>query len=136
MELLLRAYRDFDVEADALLAEHGLGRAHHRVIYFVGRHPAISVGELIGLLGITKQSLGRVLGRLVEDGFVGQRPAPDDRRRRLLTLTEAGAALERRLTERQRATLARAYRQAGVEAVEGFRKVLLGLCAERRLPNT
>ncbi len=130
MELLFHAYRDFNVEADALLAEQGLGRAHHRVIYFVGRHPAISVGDLLGLLGITKQSLGRVLSRLVDDGFVGQRPASDDRRKRLLTLTEEGAALERRLTERQRAAFARAYRQAGAEAVEGFRNVLLGLCAD------
>lgn len=128
MELLFRAYRDFNAEADGLLADHALGRAHHRAIYFIGRHPGLSVGDLLGHLGVTKQSLGRVLGRLIEEGLVEQRAAPDDRRRRLLTLSELGAALERRLTERQRAAFARAYRQAGAEAVEGFRKVLAGLC--------
>ena len=130
MELLLRAFRDFDAEADSLLAEYGLGRAHHRAIYFIGRHPGISVGDLIILLGITKQSLGRVLTMLLDDNLVDQRPAADDRRRRLLTLTESGQAVEKRLTERQRSVLAGAYRQAGAEAVVGFRRVLAGLCAD------
>ena len=130
MELFLRAFRDFDAEADQLLASRGLGRAHHRAIYFIGRHPGMSVGDLIGLLGITKQSLGRVLGALVDQGLVDQRPAPDDRRRRLLSLTDEGNILEQALTARQRAIMARAYRQAGAEAVLGFRKVLTGLCAD------
>ncbi len=127
MDLLFRAHRDLVAEADPLLAEHGLGRAHHRAIYFIGRQPGLSVGALLAILGITKQSLGRVLDRLIEAGLVSPRTAPDDRRKRLLSLTEEGAALERMLTERQRAVFARAYRAAGAEAVEGFRKVLRGL---------
>lgn len=130
IELLFFAYRDFTGEADAMLAELGLGRAHHRVIYFVGRHPDISVSELLQILGITKQSLSRVLGQLVREGYVTQKPGTRDRRQRLLELTEKGVELERRLTERQRRRIARAYREAGAEAVEGFRRVLTGMIDE------
>lgn len=130
IELLFYAYRDFTAEADAILADYGFGRAHHRTIYFVGRYPGISVSELLRILHITKQSLSRVLGQLVRQGFITQRPGPVDRRRRLLTLTDRGRELEARLTERQRAMFARAYREAGAEAVEGFRKVIRGLMQE------
>ncbi|MCG8356974.1 MAG: MarR family transcriptional regulator [Kiloniellales bacterium] len=130
IELLFFAYRDFTAEPDRILARYGFGRAHHRVIYFVGRHPSITVSELLGILNITKQSLSRVLGQLVREGFVSQRPGPQDRRQRLLTLTEKGFALERELSENQRARIARAYRAAGAEAVEGFRKVMLSLINE------
>ena len=130
IELLFYAYRDFTAEADAILADYGFGRAHHRVIYFVGRYSSISVSELLAILRITKQSLSRVLGQLVQQSFIDQRPGPSDRRQRLLTLTDKGRALEARLTERQRAMFARAYREAGAEAVEGFRKVLQGLADE------
>ncbi len=127
IELLFYAYRDFTTEADAMLSHYGFGRAHHRVIYFVGRNPGMPVAALLDILKITKQSLSRVLGQLVRQGFVTQRPGPSDRRQRLLELTPEGAELERRLTEGQRALVARAYRAAGAEAVDGFRKVLLGL---------
>ena len=93
IELLFFAYRDFTAEPDRILARYGFGRAHHRVIYFVGRHPSITVSELLGILNITKQSLSRVLGQLVREGFVSQRPGPQDRRQRLLTLTEKGEDL-------------------------------------------
>lgn len=127
IELLFFAYRDFTAEPDALLAEYEFGRAHHRVIYFVGRHPGITVSELLGILRITKQSLSRVLGQLVRDGFITQRPGERDRRQRLLELTPSGVELERQLTEKQRIRIAAAYREAGAEAVEGFRKVMLGI---------
>lgn len=130
IELLFFAYRDFTAEPDAILAEYGFGRAHHRVIYFVGRHPGITVSELLEILRITKQSLSRVLGQLVAEKFIVQRPGQRDRRQRLLELTEKGVELERLLNERQRARMARAYREAGAEAVEGFRKVMLGLVDE------
>jgi DNA-binding MarR family transcriptional regulator len=130
MELLFYAYRDFTAEPDAMLAEYGFGRAHHRVIYFVGRYPNSTVSDLLAILRITKQSLSRVLGQLVREGFVTQTPGPRDRRQRLLNLTPKGEELERRLSENQRALIARAYRQAGAEAVEGFRKVLLGMIEE------
>ena len=130
MELLFYAYRDFTAEPDAMLARYGFGRAHHRVIYFVGRNPGITVSELLGILRITKQSLSRVLRQLVREGFVTQRPGTRDRRQRLLDLTQKGVELERQLSQNQRDRLARAYRQAGAEAVEGFRKCLLGVINE------
>ncbi|HEY3911624.1 MAG TPA: MarR family transcriptional regulator [Stellaceae bacterium] len=130
IELLFFAYRDFTAEPDAVLARYGFGRAHHRVIHFVGRHPQMTVSELLGILRITKQSLSRVLGELVEQGFIDQRPGSNDRRQRLLTLTPQGRALEREVSAPQRARVANAYRQAGASAVEGFRRVLLGIIAE------
>ena len=135
MELLFYAYRDFTDEADTMLARFKLGRAHHRALYFVGRYPGISVSELLAILRITKQSLARVLNDLVQQGFITQTAGMSDRRRRHLELTPNGLDLERQLTEKQRARIARAYRQAGAEAVEGFRKVLLGIINEhdRRL---
>jgi DNA-binding MarR family transcriptional regulator len=130
IELLFFAYRDFTAEPDAILARYGFGRAHHRVIHFVGRHPQMTVSELLGILRITKQSLSRVLGELVGQGFIHQRPGSQDRRQRLLELTASGRALEREVSAPQRARVAAAFRQAGVPAVEGFRKVLLEVIAE------
>ncbi len=127
IELLFYAYRDFTGEPDAILDRHGLGRAHHRAIYFVGRNPGITVTELLEILRITKQSLSRVLGHLVEDGYVNQRADPADRRRKQLTLSSKGKALEHELTTVQMERFARAYREAGIEAVEGFRRVLTGI---------
>ena len=130
IELLFYAYRDFTAEPDAMLARYGFGRAHHRVIYFVGRYPQLTVTELLGILRITKQSLNRVLGQLVRRGFVVQHRGAEDRRQRLLELTDNGRELERRLSAPQRARVAAAYRTAGPEAVDGFRKVLLGIMAD------
>jgi len=127
IELLFYAYRDFISEPDEILAQRGLGRAHHRVIYFVGRNPGMTVSDLLAILKITKQSLSRVLRQLVDEEYVDQQPGPRDRRQRLLSLTEKGQELEQQLTENQRARVSRAYREAGAEAVEGFRKVMLGI---------
>ena len=127
IELLFYAYRDFTGEADAILAALGLGRAHHRVLYFVGRNPGITVNQLLGILKITKQSLGRVLNALVRQGYVARATGPRDRRQRLLTLTGKGQELEVRLTANQRARIARAFREAGAEAVAGYQRVLLGI---------
>ena len=130
IELLYFAYRGFTGDPDRILAEYGFGRAHHRVIYFVGRHPAITVSALLAILGITKQSLSRVLGQLVQDGFITQRPGPRDRRQRLLELTDKGRTLEQALTDTQRDRLARAFRKSGADAVAGFRTVLYNLTDE------
>ena len=127
IELLFYAYRDFTAEPDEMLAHYGFGRAHHRVIYFVGRHPEMTVTELLGILKITKQSLSRVLSQLVRQGFITQRAGERDRRQRLLELTQKGTELERQLSENQRVRVAGAYREAGAQAVEGFRKVMLGI---------
>jgi DNA-binding MarR family transcriptional regulator len=129
IELLFFAYRDFTAEPDAILAQYGFGRAHHRVVHFVGRHPQMTVGELLGILRITKQSLNRVLGQLVRQGFIVQHRGAQDRRQRLLELTTSGRELEHRLSELQRARVAAAFNKAGAQAVEGFRAVLLGIIA-------
>jgi DNA-binding MarR family transcriptional regulator len=130
IELLFFAYRDFTSEPDALLAEYGFGRAHHRVIYFVGRNPGITVSELLAILKITKQSLSRVLGQLVREGFVEQRSDSDDLRRRLLYLMPRAVELERRLTATQSRRIAAACGTAGASAMEGFRTVLRGIINE------
>jgi DNA-binding MarR family transcriptional regulator len=130
IELLFFAYRDFTAEPDAILARYDFGRAHHRVIHFVGRHPRMTVGELLAILRITKQSLNRVLGQLVRQGFVDQHPGQRDRRQRLLELTLKGREFERQLSAPQRARIANAYRQAGTQAVKGFREVLLGIITD------
>ena len=126
-DLLFFAYRDFTNVADVILVELGLGRAHHRAMHFIGHNPSITVTELLAILRITKQSLARVLGTLIAQGYVSQAQGRIDRRQRLLTLTPAGQVLERRLFERQRERLVGAYRESGPASVEGFRRVMRGI---------
>ena len=124
-DLLFFAYRDFTTVADRVLDDmEQLGRAHHRALHFIGRNPGITVSGLLAILRITKQSLARVLNALVDQGYVMQAPGYEDRRQRLLSLTEQGQALERRLFESQRAKVAAAYQAAGPQAVQGFRSVM------------
>jgi DNA-binding MarR family transcriptional regulator len=101
IELLFFAYRDFVSDPDAILARSDFGRAHHRVLHFVNRNPGLTVADLLDILKITKQSLGRVLKQLVDSGFIEQRTGREDRRQRLLYATAAGAALARGLSEPQ-----------------------------------
>jgi DNA-binding MarR family transcriptional regulator len=124
VELMFFAYRDFTGDADRILEEFGYGRAHHRAMHFIASRPGVTVQGLLDILAVTKQSLNRVLRQLIEDGVVQSRAGERDRRQRVLTLTEAGAALEARLSEAQRARMRRAYAEAGPEAVAGFRRVL------------
>ena len=131
MEMLFFAYRDFTAEPDQILAAYRFGRAHHRVLYFVGRNPTITVSELLDILGVTKQSLSRVLGQLIRDGFIVRRRSEQDQRKRLLELTDKGRALENALVEKQRLRIAQAYQKAGAEAVEGFRQVLLNIMDDK-----
>ncbi|MBL4787839.1 MAG: MarR family transcriptional regulator [Kordiimonadaceae bacterium] len=130
IELLYFAYRDFTQDPDKILADTGLGRAHHRVLYFVGRSPGTTVSGLLKLLRITKQSLSRVLGQLVDDGYIEQQAGTTDRRQRLLYLTEKGDAFEKQLFSTQRQRVAQAYKTAGPEAVAGFWEVLLNIVNE------
>ncbi len=126
IELLFFAYRDFTGVADRALADIGFGRAHHRAVYFIGRAPGITVGELLDILRITKQSLAPVLRDLIVQDYAQQRADAADRRRRRLFLTDKGAALERDLTRRQSRLIARAFAAAGADARVGFDAVLLG----------
>jgi DNA-binding MarR family transcriptional regulator len=114
VELLFFAYRDFTRDADKLLTEFGLGRAHHRVLHFVNRTPGLRVADLLDIFKITKQSLARVLNRLVGEGWIEQR-AGKDRRRRLLFATAKGEALALRLLKLQSERVAEAL-QVGSSA--------------------
>lgn len=108
VELFFFAYRDFVSDADTLLSEIGYGRAHHRVIHFVSRHPGMRVADVLEVLAITKQSLNRVLRQLIEDGYVTQKAGPVDRRERRLYLTEKGDDLGKKLMDLQCARVAKA----------------------------
>jgi len=124
IELMFFAYRGFTADPDRLLAEHDYGRAHHRAIHFINRRPGLTVNELLSILSVTKQSLNRVLRRLVDDGLVESRIGKVDRRQRNLHLTAKGLELERALSEAQRRRVRAAFSAAGPDAVQGFRKVL------------
>lgn len=131
IDFLFHAYSDLFAQGEEALRAAGLGRAHHRALHFIARNPGITVAALLGILKITKQSLNRVLNDLLNQGFVERRPAPQDRRMRQLRLTAKGAALEAVLWEAQRPMLARAFREAGPEAVAGFRRVLAALAPSK-----
>ncbi len=124
IEAMFFAYRGFTADPDRILANYSYGRAHHRAIHFIHRSPGTTVNNLLSILGVTKQSLNRVLRTLIEDGLVDSRTGRSDKRERNLYLTERGEELERELSDAQRARMRSAYSQAGPEAVAGFRKVL------------
>ncbi|PZO72777.1 MarR family transcriptional regulator [Sphingomonas sp. UV9] len=130
MELLYFGYSHLTRSIDQGLAEEGLGRAHHRALYFIARKPDMTVSELLSLLAITKQSLGRVLNELADRKLVETRPGERDRRQRLLRLTAEGSKMERELFEAARIQMAAAYASAGQSAVSGFWAVLEGLVPE------
>ena len=124
IELLFFAYRDFVSDPDEILAEFGFGRAHHRVVHFVGRDPGMTVQQLLDILRITKQSLGRVLKELIDKGYVYQKEGETDRRQRLLHLTDKGEELRQRLMAPQMTRIRRAVSQSGEGASHVYRKVL------------
>jgi len=124
IEAMFFAYRGFTADPDRILADLAYGRAHHRAIHFINRAPGTTVNNLLNILGVTKQSLNRVLRTLISDGLVQSRVGHKDKRERHLFLTDAGRALETQLSDAQRARMRAAYRAAGPDAVAGFRKVL------------
>ena len=126
-ELLFFAYRDFIADADEILVEHGFGRAHHRVLHFVSRNPGMRVADLLEILKITKQSLGRVLKQLVDKGFIEQRAGTLDRRERLLFTTDRGAELADQLAAPQLKRLAEALAAAGPGAEDLTRLFLYNM---------
>src|SRR3979409_1342935 len=118
IELLFFAYRDFIGDPDDVLAKFGFGRAHHRVLHFVNRNPGMKVAELLDILKITKQSLGRVLKQLIDQGYVVQKEGANDRRQRLLFVTPKGEALALKLAGLQSGRIARALSELGPNAHE------------------
>jgi DNA-binding MarR family transcriptional regulator len=127
IELLFFAYKDFVGDADDVLAKFGFGRAHHRVLHFVYRHPGMKVADLLDLLKITKQSLGRVLKQLIDQGYVEQRAGANDRRQRLLYVTPKGEQLAMKLAGLQTKRIARAFADLGPGAHDGARRFLSAL---------
>ncbi|RZM07903.1 MAG: MarR family transcriptional regulator [Sphingomonas sp.] len=135
MELLYFGHAHLHRSIDRGLAAQGLGRAHHRALYFIARQPDLTVSELLALLGITKQSLGRVLSELSERDYVETRPGERDRRQRLLRLTKAGSDLESELFEVVREKMSAAYSRAGADAVAGYWTVLEGMIPPEEMPQ-
>ena len=127
IELLFFAYRDFVGDPDEVLAKLGFGRAHHRVLHFVNRNPGIKVADLLDILKITKQSLGRVLKQLIDQGYVVQREGANDRRQRLLYVSAAGEALAMQLAGLQTERIARVLAELGPSAREAARRFLAGM---------
>jgi DNA-binding MarR family transcriptional regulator len=123
-ELFFFAYRAFTSRPDQLLAERGLGRVHHRILYFVGRHPRIAVSALLGVLGVSKQALNAPLRQLIEMQLVAVEAGEHDRRVKQLSLTESGQQLEDELTSIQTQHLAAAFAQAGITAEAGWRQAM------------
>ena len=131
IELVFFAYRDFTAEPDEILSRYGFGRAHHRVIYFVGRNPGMKVNQLLDILQITKQSLARVLRQLIDECFIEQRLDLKDGRCRLLYLLDKGIEIELLLTTRQAERISTAFDQVGDDVAGIFKDVLRGMINEK-----
>jgi DNA-binding MarR family transcriptional regulator len=127
IELLFFAYRDFVGDPDQVLEKLGFGRAHHRVLHFVNRNPGMKVAELLDVLKITKQSLGRVLKQLIDEGYVVQKEGADDRRQRLLYTSAAGAALAQKLAALQTSRIGAVLDELGPGARETVQRFLGGM---------
>jgi DNA-binding MarR family transcriptional regulator len=141
MGLLQFAFRKVVEEPDRILAKRGLGRVHHRVLYFIARNRRLSVGDLLRVLAVSKQALHGPLQQLVRSGLVLAEPAPGNRRIKLLRLTKEGAALEDRVSASQRSQFARAFERAGKARTAGWRGVMEALAGEDpfgrdRLPSS
>ncbi|MCP4394193.1 MAG: MarR family transcriptional regulator [Alphaproteobacteria bacterium] len=130
MELFFFGYRNFTSEPDNALEKYGFGRAHHRVIYFIARHPSITVSELLNILQITKQSLSRVLRKLVKEGVVSQKPGNIDKRQRHLKLTKKGIELEQEMAEIQMSIISNVCKKVEDSDVDGFRKTLFTMLSD------
>ena len=127
IELLFFAYRDFVSDPDEVLGKLGFGRAHHRVLHFVNRNPAMKVANLLGILKITKQSLGRVLKQLIDQGYIVQKEGEIDRRQRLLYVTPKGEALALKLAGLQTKRILNALEELGPNAHEAARQFLIAM---------
>jgi DNA-binding MarR family transcriptional regulator len=127
IELLFFAYRDFVSDPDEVLAKLRFGRAHHRVLHFVNRNPGMKVAELLDVLKITKQSLGRVLKQLIDEGYVVQKEGANDRRQRLLYVSAAGESLALKLAALQTARIARVLGELGSGARDAAKQFLAGM---------
>ncbi|MFZ6046524.1 MarR family winged helix-turn-helix transcriptional regulator [Pseudomonas sp. CR3202] len=132
MEAFFFGYQAFTGKPDEILARRGLSRVHHRILFFIAKYPGLSVKELLGYLGVTKQALNTPLRQLIEMKLVDSAAAIDDKRKRLLGFTAEGAKLEQALRREQARLLQRAFGEAGEEAVRGWLAVNQALCTVRQ----
>lgn len=123
MEAFFFGYQAFTAKADEMLARRGLSRVHHRVLFFIAKYPGLSMKQLLGYLGVSKQALNTPLRQLLEMDLVESLTAADDKRKRLLGLTREGSKLELALRREQAKLLQRAFGEAGEAAVEGWLRV-------------
>ena len=124
LELFHFAFRAFTTGPDAILAEQGLQRVHHRILYFVGRNPAISVNALLRILGVSKQALNGPLRTLKELALIDASPDVSDKRIKRLTLSSSGCELENRLSQSQRELMTAVFSEAGSDAELHWRAVM------------
>ena len=124
IEAMFFAYKGITIDPDNILKDYSYGRAHHRAIHFINSYPGTTVNNLLQILGVTKQSLNRVLRSLIMDGLVEVNIGKIDKRQRNLILTTKGKDLENKLSISQRDRMRLAYKAAGPDAVAGFRTVL------------
>jgi len=127
IELMYFAYRGFTSQADKILEGRGLNRVHHRILYFIGRHPNITIGQLIKTLAVSKQALNAPLRQLIEMNLVSQNTDQEDRRVKRLLLTASGKRLETSLTGKQTAQLKTAFETIDPNNVEVWYRVMTAL---------
>ena len=130
IELIFFSYRDFTAGPDKILEKINFGRAHHRVIYFVGKQKKITIKELLSILQITKQSLSRVLNKLVKEKFILVSTGID-RRTKNLSLTKKGEDLEKKLSTIQINKIRNVLKQFNEKDINGFKKILYTMIEEK-----
>ena len=130
IELIFFSYRDFTAGPDKILEKINFGRAHHRVIYFVGKQKKITIKELLSILQITKQSLSRVLNKLVKEKFILVSTGID-RRTKNLSLTKKGEDLEKKLSTIQINKIRNVLKQFNEKDINGFKKILYAMIEEK-----
>jgi DNA-binding MarR family transcriptional regulator len=131
IELMFFAYRDFISDPDLILSDHGFGRAHHRVLHFVGYNPGLSIAELLEILQVTKQSLARILRDLIDMDYIRQEIGDEDRRKRLLYLSKKGRELHKELLAPQINRFANVLQTIGPEKFSAWKDVMRGVISER-----
>jgi len=129
IELIFFSYRDFTTGPDKILEKINFGRAHHRVIYFVGKQKKITIKELLSILQITKQSLSRVLNQLVKEKFI-LLSTGIDKRTKNLSLTNKGEDLEKNLSTIQINKIRNVLKQFNEKDINGFKKILYAMIEE------
>jgi DNA-binding MarR family transcriptional regulator len=130
IELLFFSYREFTLGPDEILNKLSFGRAHHRIIYFVGKQKTITIKDLLTILKITKQSLSRVLNQLVKEKYIIVATG-EDKRTKNLSLTKLGIDLENQLSKIQTNNIKNIFRKFDESDINGFKKILYAMIDDK-----